>query len=473
MFQKAFNEMTDNVVAISQDMQQHTYRELHTKSHEFSQHITEKKLIFNLCCNTFSSLSNYVGFLENTNCKQVLLSYNIDESLLINLIELYSPNYICLPANMEFHLESYRSLLENEDYILLEAKEHYSHDLLDELAIMLSTSGSTGSPKLVKLSYQNLLSNAQSIAEYLNIEFYDRAITTLPMNYAYGLSIINSHLLKGASIALTENSIAEKQFWEFLKKTKSTTFGGVPFTYEVLKRLRFNKMELPSIKYVTQAGGKLRKELVSEFVENCERKEIRFIIMYGQTEATARMSYLPWELAKSHPSSIGIAIPGGEFQLVDEEGKTITEINTPGELIYKGNNVFIGYSTTKDDLGVTKKNNHILHTGDIAYKDNNGLYYITGRKSRFIKVYGHRVNLGDIENLLAKQNINAACSGVYDKLVIFTTDHEKLDFAKKYISQVTKIHPLGIASKFIKEIPRNEFGKVKYKELQKMLEQGN
>ena len=265
-------------------------------------------------------------------------------------------------------------------FLVLKAKSHFETELNSELAILLSSSGSTGSPKLIRISYKNLLSNTISISSYLNLNSDEIAITNLPMNYSYGLSIINSHLYVGAKIVVTEKSLFQRDFWELVKLNNVTSLSGVPYTYEILKKLRFFKMDLPSIKYITQAGGKLSNSIIEEFAYQCKNKNIDFFIMYGQTEGTARLSYLNPNKIIEKLGSIGKAIPGGKFRLVSNSNKIIESPNIEGELVYVGENVMLGYANEKSHLSKGAELNNILYTGDLAYKDKEGYFFITGRK---------------------------------------------------------------------------------------------
>ena len=287
----------------------------------------------------------------------------------------------------------------------------------------------------------------------------------MPFSYSYGLSIINSHLLKGASIILTDATLMDRSFWEIFKGNNATTFGGVPYIYEMLKKLRFEHMNLPSLKYITQAGGKLSMKLTAEFADICANKEIEFYVMYGQTEATARMSYLPWEYARTKVGSIGIAIPGGKFWLEDENRNVIKKNDTIGELIYQGDNVTMGYAESCFDLQIGDENNGILHTGDLAKRDADGFYYITGRMKRFLKMYGNRVSLDEIEDLLKTEGFKCVCAGTDDDLKIYFTELYEKDRIVSYIAKRTGINRAGFSLKHIEKIPRNESGKVQYSAL--------
>jgi acyl-coenzyme A synthetase/AMP-(fatty) acid ligase len=335
-----------------------------------------------------------------------------------------------------------------------------------DLALLLPTSGSTGSPKLVRQSYTNLKANTESIVAYLRIVADDRAITTLPLNYTYGMSIINTHLYTGATLILVNASLMEQRFWKVFKQERAVTFGGVPYTFEILKKLRFERMDVPHLRYLTQAGGKLSKELADEFIALCKKKNIRFIIMYGQTEASPRMSYVPWEHAESKAASIGIAIPGGQFWLEDVDGTVIEKPEVTGELVYQGENVTLGYAESRLDLGRGDDNQSILRTGDMAKRDADGFYYIVGRKKRFLKIFGYRINLDELEGLLKKEGIDCACAGVDDVLKIYVTNEQDSGKASEYIAEHTAINRNGFTVLVINAIPRNDAGKVLYSALE-------
>jgi len=256
----------------------------------------------------------------------------------------------------------------------------------------------------------------------------------------------------------------ERTFWNMLKTHKATTFGGVPYTYEMLKKLRFERMELPHLRYLTQAGGKLPPELCAEFIEACERKGIEFIVMYGQTEATARMAYLPWKYAKAKSGSMGIAIHGGELWLVGDDGVRVTSSGMVGELIYKGENVTPGYAENRFDLRKGDERGGVLETGDMAYFDEDGFHYIVGRKKRFLKIFGSRVNLDEVEGFLKHAGFDCAVAGTDDKMRIFTTS-EKTEDVRQFLLNGTGINPAGFSVTKISAIPRNSSGKVLYSEL--------
>ena len=263
---------------------------------------------------------------------------------------------------------------------------------------------------------------------------------------------------------MTKKTMMEKDIWSQFKDYNATSFGGVPYIYEMLDKLRFYRMNLPSLRTMTQAGGKLSPELHRKFAEFAQKNGKRFIVMYGQTEATARMAYLPDEKSLEKCGSMGIAIPGGRFKLIDIDGKEITEPEVIGELIYEGANVTLGYAECGDDLIKGDERHGVLFTGDMAKRDEDGYYYIVGRKKRFLKMFGSRVNSTEVESILSKPVYETACVGEDDHMRIYTTSHDITEL-HNYISQTTGINRIAFEVIHIDEIPRNESGKVLYSEL--------
>jgi long-chain acyl-CoA synthetase len=425
--------------------------------------VGERTLVFCLCSNNKESLFGYMGFIRG-GVVPVLLDASIHIDRLRRLINLYKPTYIWASSENQDLLKEMDSSYDFGDYTLFRSPTFFQHDLHEQLALLLTTSGSTGSPKFVRLSYENIFKNAESIANYLNINADDRPITTLPMNYSYGLSIINSHFICGATIIVTDESIMTKEFWDLCREQRVTTFGGVPFVYEMLDRLKFEEFNLPSLKKLTQAGGKLNSILSCKFAEVCNQKGIQFFSMYGQTEATARMAYLPCEKNLDKVGSIGIAIPGGELILQDDNGNKITAPNVIGELIYKGANVSLGYAESLFDLSKKDENNGILRTGDLAYFDEDGYFFISGRIKRMIKVYGNRISLDEVEGLLNEHGHDCICAGTDDQMYIYTLKEDCVQI-KKIIKE--KLNLKGFKVMRIDEIPRNHFGKILYSDLPK------
>lgn len=329
-----------------------------------------------------------------------------------------------------------------------------AHRLHPDLALLLSTSGSTGSPKLVRLSARNLLANASSIAEYLSIGPEDRAATTLPMFYCYGLSVVHSHLLRGASLLLTERSVVDDEFWDDVRVHRVTSFAAVPYTIDLLDRIGFDRMRLPDLRYITQAGGRLAPERVRAYARLGQRAGWDFFVMYGQTEATARMAYLPPELAGKHPDCIGVPITGGRFTLepIDDHGDA-------HELVYHGPNVMMGYATCPRDLAIGHTVDG-LRTGDLARRTPDGLYQVVGRRSRFAKIFGLRIDLQHVESGLAAAGFTACCTDTGDQLVIAAENAD--DSLTGTAARLSGLPAAAIQACAVDEIPRLPTGKPDY-----------
>ena len=287
----------------------------------------------------------------------------------------------------------------------------------------------------------------------------------MPMAYSYGLSIINTHLYSGALIFVTNMKIIEKNFWQIFNGQRITSFGGVPYFYEIIKKLNFNKKKLSSLKYFTQAGGPLNRELTEYFLDFAENNNIKFIIMYGQVEATSRMTYLPHKISRKKIGSIGIPIPGGKIRLKNNKSND----DRKGEIIYEGENVSLGYAKNFKSLKKGDENLGILKTGDLGTKDEDGYLYIIGRKSRIVKLFGHRVSLDELEKILLKKGYRCICYGFDNKVTIFYINKNYDNKILKYLSSTTNIHIGCFKLKHIKKFPINAIGKISYKKLASFL----
>ncbi len=439
----------NNRIALIENEVVFTYEQLIELSETLTKEIPSRSLVFLCCDNTIHTIAYYVGLLRKKSVP-LLLPATMQETFLKKLISTYRPSYII-------------KCEKNTDKI--KCPTTVSSKLHNDLALLLTTSGSTGSSKLVRLSYNNIVANTKSIIQYLGISKQDRCITTLPMSYTYGLSILQTHLVSGASIIMYNNSVLSEKFCELIKRHQVTTFGGVPYTYEMLMKNSFFKHKHSSLRYITQAGGRLPSNLVTAVSSYCKKNDYELIVMYGQAEATARMTYLPRQYTDAKPGSIGIPIPMGKISLQDEFGNIINENQVTGEIIYSGPNVMLGYANDIYDLEKGDELGGVLYTGDLAHKDKDGFYYIDGRKSRFIKMQGIRINLDDIEKFIRNYNIACLCGGQDDLLRIHVFQFIDQDFIKSIVSNNFNINKNFIQVLYDKEIPRNESGKIIYKDL--------
>lgn len=463
-----FSRYGSAVAMIDEEGLEISYDELITEQRRIADVIGKRCLIFALCENRVGSIIGYVSFV-NARIVPVLLNAHLESELRDNLISAYKPAYLWVPQGMREEFSGMEETYSSYGYVLLKTNFDKEYELFQELCLLLTTSGSTGSPKFVRQSYGNVRANAESIAQYLELNASERPITTLPMNYTYGLSIINSHFMVGATILVTEKGLMQKEFWEFFKAQQATSFGGVPYTYEMLDRLRFFRMQLPSLRCMTQAGGKITIELHKKFAKYAAEQKKKFVVMYGQCEATARMGYLPAEKALERCGSMGVAIPGGMFRLIDADGKEIINPNVTGELIYEGPNVTLGYAECGDDLIKGDERNGVLQTGDMARFDEEGYYYIVGRKKRFLKIYGNRINLDEVDQIIKGkfESLDCASGGVDDHMYLFVTDNDFAEEVRRFISYKTGLNASAFNVIAIAEIPKSDSGKVLYKELEK------
>ncbi|MFE6610966.1 AMP-binding protein [Amycolatopsis sp. NPDC057786] len=327
------------------------------------------------------------------------------------------------------------------------------HVLHPDLALLLSTSGSTGSPKLVRIAAAGVQANADAIAGYLGIRPTDRAALSLPLHYCYGLSIVNSNLAAGASLLLTEGSVTDPGFWETMRQQRATSLHGVPHTFALLDQVGFDEHTVPHLRYVTQAGGRLAPETVRRYARMGRRGGWDLFVMYGQTEATARMAYLPPDLAESRPGSIGRPIDGGSFTIADPDDSGV------GELVYRGPNVMMGYARTTGDLALGRTIDELL-TGDLGRRTADGLYEVVGRRGRFAKPFGKRICLDEIELLLSRSGIEGACTGGDDILDVHVP--ADADRAHKIVCAGTGLPATGVRVHSVARIPRLPTGKTDY-----------
>ena len=433
--------------------------------------IEKESLIIIISTNSLLPIITYIFGVRN-NCKVMMVDSKTNTDEIKKIINIYQHEYIILPEKMykERLFDDNKKLFSDYDYVIIKNIKLYKNKskINKKISVLLPTSGSMGSPKFVMLSQENITSNTKSIIQFLKIKKDDRAITTMPMSYTYMLSIINTHIEVGALIVVTEDSLISRQFWDTYNQNKVTSFSGVPYLFEILKKLKFERIFIPSLKTITQAGGKLDKNIINSISSLCEKKDVEFITMYGQTEATARISYLDYKYLNKKIGSIGKVIPGGKMWLEDSSKKIIVKPGQKGELIYEGPNVFIGYANTLSDLIKPKKQAKILKTGDIASFDKDNFFYIEGRIKRIAKIFGNRFNLDEIEDRMLKLNFEIFCRDSEKKLLVyFDKEYSEKDILMN-LASIT--HQNKVAFKCIKlsNIPRTNSGKVDFGMLSKI-----
>ncbi len=454
MFLDLDEKPKDKIAAIDDSGRSITYGEICDFAQEFTKHLPQRSLIFILSENCIGSLLGYTAALSNR-IVPLIISATTEEGLYNHLYELYQPEYLWMPQSKT---EGKEVVFSAWDYCLVKTGNQPTR-IYEELSLLLPTSGSTGSPKLVRHSYRNIEANADNVRRLFKLDGTEKAMAILPMHYTMGLSVIASHLLAGATLLLSGRSLLDKGFWATLKE--ATSFTGVPYSYEILTKMRFTRMDLPNLKVITQGGGKLTEAMWNTLAQYAADKGKQFVATYGQSECTARMAYLPPELALKKVCSIGIAEPGGQLSIVDDSGNETFEGEAQGEMVYRGENVTLGYATCREDLLNGDENHGVIHTGDLARRDADGCYFIIGRLKRFLKIYGLRIGLDEVERMIkAEYKTDCYCKGDDEKLVVLVTDARLQEVLPTFIEEKTHLFHQRIEVQVVKEILRNEAGKV-------------
>jgi len=461
-----FKKNKNKVALIIDNGRKFKFKDILELEKNFKKKIEKKQLILILASNSIGSILFYILSILNQN-KIILIDENLNNQEISKIIDLYQPNYIVSKIKKTNLKKKPKLILKLFDCSIVRTNFDI-HNLNKNLLLLLPTSGSTGSSKFVKLSEKNIISNTKSILRYLKINSKDRAITNMPFYYSYMLSILNSHLFSGGSIYVSNKTILEKKFWIEFKRKKITSFSGVPYTWEILNRIGKEKIFTKSLRYITQAGGKLDITLANRFYQLCKLKKKDMYIMYGQTKASPRIAYIKNENITKHKGSIGKPIYGVKMWIENQKSKKILKPNKIGEIFISGDNVMMGYSSSLKDL----KNTNIinskfkkLNTGDVGYFNKDGFFYITGRSNRIVKLYGNRVDLDEIESKMNNYNLNVVCTSKNDDLVIFFT---KKILQKKIENKLYEIMKLNISRvRFVKidKIPFTKNKKTNYKKL--------
>lgn len=456
MFLNLDKKEKNRIAVIDDSGQSISYGDICDFSIEFAKFVPQRSLIFLLSENRIGSLLGYTSCLINK-IVPLVISAKTEAGLYDHLRDLYRPAFLWVPNSLVTNL-GYEALFSAWDYSLVKTGLP-PVELYEELSLLLPTSGSTGSPKLVRHSYRNIEANAENVKRLFELTEEEKAMAILPMHYTMGLSVIASHLFAGATLLLSNRSLLDKGFWAMLKE--ATSFTGVPYSYEILAKMRFTRMDLPNLKIITQGGGKLTPEMFHSLAQYAHDKGKKFIATYGQSECTARMAYLPAELALTKTCSIGFAEPGGQLSIVDSERNETFEGEATGEMVYRGENVTLGYATCLEDLKKGDENHGIMHTGDLAHRDADGCYFIVGRMKRFLKIFGLRIGLDEVENLIKSEyQTDCYCKGDDQQLIVLTTNSAIADQLPSFIEEKTHLFHQNIKVKVVDAILRNEAGKV-------------
>ncbi len=425
-----------------------------------------RRLVFLFSRNDVNSVIALLGALA-AGAPVALLDAGLDPTLKRKLIDAYLPEV--LVGGVEPELAAAVGAVPTTSLLHPCCFERgaVAGPLHAELGLLLSTSGTTGSPKFVRLAASAVQANAASIAEALSIDATERAICSLPLHYSYGLSVLTSHLAVGGSVVFNPFGIVQAEFWRLARDTGCTSFAGVPTMYQMLRRLDFRALDVPALRVMTQAGGKLANELIEDFHARMIGRGGRFFVMYGQTEATARIAVLPPSLLPEKVGCVGCAIPGGTITIEDASGARVPPL-TKGEIVYRGPNVMMGYARCRSDLGLGDQLGGVLKTGDTGYLDADGLLHVTGRSQRMAKIFGLRVDLDEIE-ALARVRAPAAAVAGSDCVVLYVERGHGVtpEELVRDLAATLRLHPRVFEASALDELPLLSNGKVDYEHLRR------
>lgn len=431
-----------------------SYAELNSRTQRFGGLLGsgEKRLVAIAAEASEHAIVAYLGALRAGHAVAMLPP--CDERLWDEFCAAFQPDFTFRQADGRWRLVAEKS------------SETGRQPLHDNLALLLMTSGSSGVAKAVRLSYANLDSNARAIAAFLELSPNDRAALVLPLHYSYGLSVLHSHLVAGGSIFFPGTSVMDGEFARIIGEGGCTNLSGVPYSYELMEKARFRSTMPGSLRFMTVAGGRLSPDLIRLYRDHMRAGGGRFFAMYGQTEATARIAFIPPGCLADNEERIGIAIPGGSLDLVDDEGRRVLEVGVAGELVYSGPNVMMGYGERRADLARGAEV-HELRTGDVGMREESGFFRIIGRQARFAKIAGLRIGFDIMEQALAQQGITAAVLGDDAKLQVYIDNAAAAETAMRILVEASRLPANLISVSVQQSLPRLGSGKIDYARLGK------
>ncbi|TBZ80791.1 AMP-binding protein [Rhizobium leguminosarum] len=413
----------------------------------------DRAIVLILCDRSPEAVAAYLGALRK-GLVPMLVDGELTRHSLERTIGAYTPRYIVAPAEMT--LEDYAPNGRLGTKALFERSSLVNTSLHQDLALLIPTSGSTGDPKCVRLTANNIDACTRSIVEYLGMTGERITVSLLPFHYSYGLSVLHNTIFARACMVLTDKSILDRSIWQMIEEERVTDLAGVPFTFETLRRIRLSEACLGNLVCVTQAGGRLAPELTRHFWQYFADHGVRYFTMYGQTEAAPRISYVPPGQAMEKLGSVGIPVPGGRA-LIAETGEAIGE----GELLYVGPNVSMGYASSAQDLEKGDEFQGKLYTGDYAKIDKDGFITIVGRKKRFIKLHGISVNLDHAESVLKSGGLDCIVIGAENRLIVCIGEPDA-ERAQMALKDNFNFHP-SVARVVVSEtLPLTSAGKPDY-----------
>lgn len=440
----------DKFALISQKGEQISYKNLVEFCDAFNTNFNKRSLLLIRCEVCIEVIMAYVAALRGK-VPMMMVESNVECD---EIVFQYEPEYIWQNVKLTI-TEGYKVSWSRGDFVLLKKTNQVCYEINDELALLLSTSGSTGSAKFVRISYKNIEFSTKVVADSLNIQEGNVAIVTLPLAYIYGLSVINTYLYVGATLLIPYVPMIQKSFWDFFKEYAGTFIYGVPYTYEVIRKLNILSRGLTGLKLMAVAGGKISQENERYMLDMSIKYGFDFASMYGQTEATGRISttFLNRNIDKF--GSAGQVISGGRIDIQDDE------------IIYYGENVAMGYANGYKDLCKGDEWKGVLKTGDVGCIDEDGFVYINGRKKRIAKINGYRLSLDEVEKRLSNSlSISCVCIEKSDRLYVVYEDGEmNVEMMKKELERITHLHKNCFDIKAVSRIPRNSSGKIMYEEI--------
>jgi acyl-CoA synthetase (AMP-forming)/AMP-acid ligase II len=435
-----------------------------------------KRLVFLFCGNTCETV---IGLLAAAAAGHAvaLIDPSLGEDKLRALIDAYEPELLIWwrdigeivrdRLDVSADRRSYETRAGAVEWMTRDA-EPAPLDINPALQLLLSTSGTTGSQKYVRLSRSAIVANARQIAKALAIGEHSTGIAHLPLHYSYGLSVVTSHLATGGRVYLVNDSITSPSFWSKTGAVGGSHFPGVPFHYVALARLGASLIP-DSVKVFTQAGGALDARVQTKIHDWADKRDGRFFVMYGQTEASPRMTTLQHADFSRKAGSVGVALPGGRVSIIDEKGAPLAA-HSIGAVVYDGPNVMLGYAMSRSDLSKGDELKGRLETGDLGRVDSDGFLFLTGRAKRFAKIAGYRLGLDEIEQELFAV-CSVACLDLGEKIAVVHEQDSEIAL-KTRIRELAADYKIPISSFSllrIAQIPRGASGKIDYAQLKDSL----
>ncbi len=436
------------------------YKDFFEKEKEFKKEFNSKKLVLIICENKIEVFYYYI-IMHFLKASIMLIDFKMQNFEIKEILKKYEPDFLVCNLKRKKNLKINFKLFDQfKNYYIFKNTIKKKTKINNKISILIPTSGSMGTPKFVILSYENIRDNTKKICNYLNISEKNITVTSMPLSYSYMLSIINSHISSGSSIFVTNKSIITREFWIDFKKYKISSFDGVPYAYKIIDRLGVNNLFNGNVRYLTQAGGELDIKIKKKLIIKCNKKKIKFYCMYGQTEASPRISYLEPRLAIKKLGSIGKPLIDYKIMLLGKKNKFIVKSNEIGKLILFGKNVFLGYAKSRKDLVKIFKPNYKLNTEDYGYKDKDGFFYLTSRSGKIAKIFGFRIDISQLEYKMKKAGFIIYCKEKSGYLKISYEKKYKKNLLIKKLSNFTNIDQSGFITNYVSKLPLNNNQKI-------------